>query len=164
MHEFHAQELQDRFHHPSYTHVQLTSVNAAARTLGYTTLPGWPDPSTFNGVQDPFGENGRWLAVFRNGQIVPGTTRSLVAQPITGNTLTLIQDGTPWTQSSTLATLQAGDTIVVTARGGGPPILVWEGDGVTLSNVTIQGSPETAVQFMRRRTRPPIRSVSCPGP
>ena len=107
------------FINPPYTHVQLTSVDPVARTIGYATLPGWPDPASFNGVTAPFGENGRWLAVFRNGAIVPGTTRSLVSPPITANTLTLTQDFTPWTQASTLATLQPGDTIVVTVRGGG---------------------------------------------
>ena len=154
------------FINPPYTHVQLTSVNAAARTIGYATLPGWPDPTTFNGLTSPFGgENDLWLAVFRNGQIVPGTTRSRVARPIANNTLTLIQDGTPWTQAATLATLQPGDTIAVVARGGGPPILIWEGDGITLSHVTIQGSGETAVQFYasKNSTADTVSVVPRPG-
>ena len=153
------------FINPPYTHVQLTAVDPVARTLGYATLPGWPDPSSFNPLNDPFGENGLWLAVFRNGEIVPGTTRSLVSRPIAANTLTLTQDGTPWTQSSTLATLRPGDTIVVAARGGGPPILVWEGDGVTIANVTIQGSAETAIQFYasKNSTADTVQVVPRPG-
>ncbi len=153
---------------PPYTHVQLTSVDPVARTIGYATLPGWPSPTSFNGVMDPFGaagENASWLAVFRNGSIVPGTTRSLVTRPVAANTLTLTQDGTPWTQAGTLATLRAGDTIVVTLRGGGPPILIWEGNGVRLVNVTIQGSAATAVQCMmcRNSTVDNVRVVPRPG-
>ncbi len=153
------------FIHPPYTHVQLTSINPAARTLSYATLPGWPDPSTFNSAVDPFGENGRWAAVFRNGQIVPGTSRMLLTQPIASGTLALVQDNTPWTQAATLATLQPGDTIVVTARGGGGAILVWEGDGVTVSNVTIQGSAETGIQFYscKNSTADHVNVVPRPG-
>ena len=146
-HNFTLKNFKTDFITAPYTHVQLTSVDTAARTISYATLPGWPDPATFNGFTDPFGENGRWLAVFRDGAIVPGTTRTLVSPPIAGNKLTLTQDSTPWTQAPTLATLRPGDTIVVTARGGGPVIGVWEGDGVTVANVTIQGSAETAIQF-----------------
>jgi hypothetical protein len=143
-------------------------VNPAARTIGYATLPGWPDPSTFNNLTDPFGgfgENDRWLAVFRNGSIVPGTSRSLVNKPITANTLALTQDNTPWTQAGTLATLQPGDTIVVTARGGGPAMLVWDANGVNLVNVTIQGSAATAIQCMgcRNTTFDNVRVVPRPG-
>ena len=142
--------FQTDFINPPYTHVRLTSVDVQNRLLAYETLSGWPDPSYFNNPPLPSGGwtiEGIWAAVFRNGAIVPGTTRMLVSRPITGNTLTLVQDGTPWTQSSTLATLQAGDTVVVTARGGGPPILVWEGDGITLSNITVYGSPTWAVNL-----------------
>lgn len=140
--------FQTDFLNPPYTHVQLTSVDTGQRLLKYQTLPGWPDPSSFNNLASPFGGpiEGLWAALFRNGAIIPGTTRTLLTGPITGNTLTLTQDGTPWTQSATLATLQPGDIVVVTARGGGPPVLVWESDSITLSNITIYGSPTWAVE------------------
>jgi hypothetical protein len=133
---------------PPYTHVQLTSIDPANRVLYYQTLPGWPDPSTFNNLQSPFGDSvGLWTAIFRNGAIVPGTTRTLLTGPIRGNALTLTQDGTPWTQGATLSTLRPGDIAVVTARASGPPILVWESDSITVSNINIYGSPTTALQI-----------------
>jgi hypothetical protein len=133
---------------PPYTHVQLTSIDPVNRVLYYQTLPGWPDPSTFNNLRPPFGDPVvLWTAIFRNGAIVPGTTRIVLTSPITGNALTLTQDGMPWTQSATLSTLQPGDTAVVTARGSGPPILVWESDSVTVSNINIYGSPERALDL-----------------
>jgi uncharacterized protein (TIGR03437 family) len=136
------------FINPPYTHVQLTSVDTANRFLQYQTLAGWPDPSSFNGLVSPiFGAIANWAAVFRNGSIVPGTTRMLLMGPIAGNTLALTQDETPWTQSATLSTLRPGDTVVVTARGGGAPFTVAGGDSITLSNITIYGSPTWAVDF-----------------
>jgi hypothetical protein len=136
------------FVNPPYTHVQLTSVDSVNRVLHYQTLSGWPDPSTFNTVVSPFGDAVvLWAAVFRGGAIVPGTTRTVLTSPITGNALVLTQDYTPWTQSTTLATLQPGDTVAVTARGSGSPILVWEGDSVVLSDISVYGSPATAVQL-----------------
>jgi hypothetical protein len=133
---------------PPYTHVQLTSIDSANRVLHYQTLPGWPDPSTFNNLASPFGDQvSLWTALFRSGAIVPGTTRTILTGPIEGNTLTLFQDGAPWTQSATLSTLQPGDTAVVTARASGPPILIWVSDSVTLSNVNVYGSPQWAVEL-----------------
>ncbi len=137
--------------HPPYTHVRLASVDTVKRLLKYELLPGWPDPATFNSLTDPFSGGpieGYWAAIFRNGSIVPGTTRTLLQAPFTGEALP-IQDSAPWAQSATLATLKAGDTVVVTTRGGGPPILVWESNGITLSNITIQGSPTWAIELFQ---------------
>ncbi len=145
---FTLKNFQIDFLSPPYTHVQVTSVDPAQRLLHYQLLPGWPDPSTFNNLTTPSGGaiEGLWAALFRNGAIVAGTTRTLLTRPVAGNVLNLVQDGTPWTQSATLSTLLPGDTVVVAARGGGPPILVWESDAVTLSNIAIYGSPTWAVQ------------------
>lgn len=133
---------------PPYTHAKITSVDTQNRILNYQTLAGWPDPSSFNNVTEPFGGPlSIWGAVFRNGSIVPGTTRMVITGPITGNQIVLTQDGTPWTQSSTLATLQAGDTAVVGLRGSGPPLLVWWSDSVTLSNINLYGVSERAVSL-----------------
>lgn len=136
---------------PPYTHVKLASVDTVNRLLKYELLPGWPDPATFNSLTDPFSGGpieGYWAAIFRSGSIVPGTTRTLLKAPFTNETLT-VQDSSPWAQSATLATLKAGDTVVVTTRGGGSPLLVWESNEITLSNITIQGSPTWAVQLFQ---------------
>ena len=132
---------------PPYTHVQVSSVDAQQRTIAYAILAGWPDPSTFNNVSTPYGTPDVWAVVFRNGQAVPGTSRMPVALPIANSTLTLIQDGAPWTQSATLSTLQPGDVIAVTERGGESPVLAYRGDSITFSYITIYGSSAFAVQM-----------------
>ena len=153
--------------HPPYTHVQLTSVDTVNRLLKYQPLPGWPDPASFNTLTDPFSGGpieGYWAAIFRNGNIVPGTSRTLLAAPFTNNTLT-IQDTFPWAQAPTLATLQAGDTVVVTTRGGGPQILVWECNSITIANVSIYGSAEEAVELFQtsNSTVDSVRVMPRPG-
>ena len=128
---------------PPYTYVQLAAVNPDARTLAYETLPGWPDPGS---LTSPSGVSVvLWAVAFRNGEIVPGTSRMQVAQPVTGDVLTLVQDHTPWTQSATLATLQPGDTIVVTQRGGSPPVIATRGDSITISDASVYGASAIAV-------------------
>jgi hypothetical protein len=139
---------------PPYTHVQLTYVDPLRRSLADAKLPGWADPVTFNGLTTPFATTGPlelWAVVFRDGDIVPATSRMHVAQPIANGVLELVQDDTPWTQSATLSTLNPGDTIVVTVRGGFGPVTVVGGDSVTISDATIQGSSAIAVLFISSR-------------
>jgi hypothetical protein len=136
------------FLEPPYTQVELVSVDPAARTLAYRTLPNWRDPVTFNKPSVP-GEAAAspvlWAVAFRDGDIMPGTSRMQVAQPIVPGRLDLVQDNTPWTQSATLATLAPGDTIAVTERGGQPPILAFGGDSIAISHGTVRGSSVIAV-------------------
>jgi len=148
--------------HPPYTHVRLTSVDAVKRILTYQALPGYADPSTFNPLAGSIVNY--WAGFFRNGAVVPGTSRTLISEAFTNNQIS-IQDAFPWAQSGTLATLQAGDTVVVAARGGGPPLIVWESSGVTLSNITIYGAPTWAVQLYQsdHTTVDGIRVVPRPG-
>ena len=128
-----------------YTHVQLASVDPGQRTLAYTTLPDWADPESFNGETTPTGPPVLWAVVFRNGSIVPGTSRMQVVQPISGGLLHLVQDNTPWTQSATLGTLMPGDTIVVTQRGGESLINASRSDAITFSDFTVHASSAMAV-------------------
>jgi hypothetical protein len=140
--------FQTDYINPPYTHVKLTSVDTTNRLLHFQTLPNWPDPSTFSSLVDPYGGVVQiWAAIFRSGQIVPGTTRSAVSLPISNSTLSLIQDTTPWTQAATLSSLQPGDTLAVTARAGGSPLVVWVSDSITLSNIAVYGSNDWAVDF-----------------
>jgi hypothetical protein len=136
------------FINPPYTHVQLTSVDTVNRILHYQTIAGWPDPMTLYNESNQSVVEAYWAAFFRNGSIIPGTSRTVLQAPFANQTIT-INDPGPWAQSATLATLQAGDTIVVTARGGGPAILVWEGNGITLFNIAIYGAGETPVQLFQ---------------
>lgn len=134
---------------PPYTHVQLTSSDTAGRSLGYATLPGWADPVTFKQWTGPTATVAvdLWAVVFRNGDIVPGTSRMHVMPSIAEGVLQLIQDNAPWTQAATLSTLMPGDTIVVTVRGGFGPVTVVDGDGVTISDAVVAGSNGIAVLF-----------------
>jgi len=139
---------------PPYTHVQLTYVDPVRRSLAYAGLSGWADPVTFNGLSAPSSTTGPlelWAVVFRDGDIVPGTSRMHVAEPIADGVLEFVQDNTPWTQGATLSTLKPGDTIVVTVRGGFGPVTVIGGDAVTISDATIHGSSAIAVLFISSR-------------
>jgi hypothetical protein len=130
---------------PPYTYVKLASVNPAQRTLVYTLSGDWPDPATFNGGTSAYGPLVLWAVAFRNGEILPGTSRMHVAEPIAGNVLQLVQDQTPWTQPTTLSTLQPDDIIVVTQRGGPPPIIASNSDSISISHGTVFGSSGMAV-------------------
>jgi hypothetical protein len=134
-----------------YTHVRLAYVDPVRRSFAYTTLPGWPDPATFNAWTPPDPNTGPlelWAMVFRNGNIVPATSRMHVAQPIASGVLDLVQDNTPWTQSATLGALNSGDTVVVTVRGGFGPVTVVSSDHVTISDATVHGSSAIALLFI----------------
>lgn len=128
-----------------YTHVQLASVDPQNRTLAYAILPDWADPETFNGETTPLGAPVLWAVAFRNGTIVPGTSRMQVAQPISGGILRLMQDNTPWTQAAALSTLAPGDTIVVTQRGGESLINASRSDNIQFSDITVYASSAMAV-------------------
>ena len=120
-----------------FTYVQLAEVDATNRKFTYKVMPGWPDPATFT---TPAGISAvPWVVVFRDGHILPGTSRMRIAQPIVGNVLSLVEAKTPWTQAATLATFRPGDTLVVTQRGGMPTVLVTRGDSITISHATIYG-------------------------
>jgi hypothetical protein len=135
---------------PPYTHVELTAFDPDRRTLVYATLFDWADPIVFSGLAAP-GPNmaplAIWAMAFRNGDIVPGTSRMPVTQPLFEGILALVQDNTPWTQAATLSTLHPGDTIVVFVRGGFATVSVTGGDAVTISDATIHGSSAQAILF-----------------
>jgi hypothetical protein len=133
-----------------YTHVQLTSVDSANRVLHYTPVNGWPDPAVFSAYASANELSPVVAVAFRSGRIVPGTSRMPLQAPVGGGSLPLFQNYAPWTQGATLSTLQAGDTIVVTFRGGAAgPLKVWHGDSVLLSNVTIHGANNWAIEVVQ---------------
>ena len=128
---------------PPYTYVQLESVDSHSRTFTYGTLPGWPDPATLTAPIPVV----LWAVAFRDGEIVPATSRMHVASPIRNNVLSLVQDNTPWTQSATLATLQSGDIIAVTQRGDASSVTISGGDSIKISHATVYGSCAMGVLF-----------------
>jgi hypothetical protein len=130
-----------------YTHVELTSVDATGRRILYKALPVWVDPSTFSGATTPLGNPELWVVVFRNGLMVPGTSRMEVRDPIAGGVLELLPATSPWTQSATLSTLRAGDVVVVTQRVGQAPLKASVGDAITFSSISVFGSGSWAVNL-----------------
>jgi hypothetical protein len=133
-----------------YTHVRLTAVDPVARRLSYAVLPNWPDPAEFDGLAQstaPSNPLSIWALDFRNGNILPGTSRMEVTQPIATGALDLVQSNAPWVQGPTLSTFQPGDTIVVFVRGGQATISVEGGDSITVSDATIFGSSVQGIQF-----------------
>jgi len=133
-----------------YTHVRLTAVDPVARRLSYALLPHWPDPVEFNGIAQstaPTNPLNFWALDFRNGDILPGTSRMEVTQPIATGALDLVQNNAPWVQGPTLSTFQPGDTIVVFVRGGQATISVAGGDSITVSDATIYGSSVQGILF-----------------
>ena len=156
------------FVNPPYTHVQLVSVDTTNRLLHYQTLPGWPDPVTLYNISNRSVVEAFWAAFFRNGSIVPATTRTVLQPPFTSSTIYVPADDPnegPCNNCESLSALTPGDTIVVTARGGGPPILVWECNGITISNVDIYGSAETAIQVFQSSNSvlDTVRNIPRPG-
>lgn len=139
--------FQTDFVEPPYTHVELTSSDAPGRKLLYKTISSWVDPATFSGITTPVGKPELWAIVFRNGAIVPGTSRMQIKDPISSGTLELLPDTAPWTQSATLATLKPGDVVVVTQRVGQQPLKVLGGDAITFSNISVFGSGNWAIMF-----------------
>ena len=135
---------------PPYTHVQLTAVDPLARTLSYALLPHWADPVAFNSLvqsTSPTNPFKFWALIFRNGDILPGTSRMEITQPIANGALNLVQSNAPWVQGPTLSTFQPGDTVVVFVRGGQATISVEGGDSITVSDATIRGSSVQGIQF-----------------
>ena len=88
-----------------------------------------------------------------------------ITMPISGNQIALTQDGTPWTQSATLSTLQAGDTIAIAPFCCGPSINAFTGNAITISNVTVYGAPANAVtlNYATNSTVDGVRIVPKPG-
>jgi hypothetical protein len=140
----------DYLHYP-YTHVRFSSLDATGRRILYDNLAGWEDPLALaTKAVGPSGDTGQfeyWAAFFRNGQIVPGTNRTPIVKPTGGGALNVINDTSAWSQPSVLATLQPGDTIVVTARGGASPLTVVRGDSVVFANISIYASANWAVNM-----------------
>jgi len=150
---------------PPYTHARLSAVDAAARRLSYQLLPGWPDPATFSNATTPSGPAELWAVVMRGGAIVPGTSRMQVARPISAGVLQLTADSLPWLQPATLATFQAGDTLVLTARGGGNQLQAFRGDSIVFSHIDVYGASTWAVNFesTSNSTADHVRVMPRPG-
>lgn len=123
---------------PRFTQVQLTAVDPVKGTLSYTVPQGWADPASF--TTSVLGTPQLFAFFFRNGLQAPATALTFISYPITSPTLTITNNGEPWTQLDVLSTLRPGDTVAVWDRSGLEAISVDSSDSITLSNIEVHGS------------------------
>ena len=120
-----------------FTQLKVVSVDTTARQIQYTPLPNWPDATTFNQTSVAASGGGFYFFIFRNGHPAPDLGRMATAPPFTSTQIPVTNDNTPWTTSAFLARIRPGDTLVLTARGGGDAVQVSGCDGCTLRNIKI---------------------------
>jgi uncharacterized protein (TIGR03437 family) len=123
-----------------FTQVSVTAVDAANRTLTFQVPAGWRAPSELTGDVRMF--------VFRNGAPLAQVGRLDAAKPVAGSVVQ-IANADPWAQSSSLATIQPGDTMVMTDRGGVPAINIVGGQKVSVRNVSVYSSGGSGLVFTR---------------
>ncbi len=124
-----------------FTQATVTSVNAAARTIGIKQMGRYPLPSYLNAVTLPSGfvNDGFFAYIFRNGTELRTTGRMSVAAPVTDSSIQIT--GTdPWATATQLATIQPGDTVVLELRAGIGTIFASNSTGLTIQNVSVYAS------------------------
>lgn len=124
-----------------FTQLTVTSIDANARTIGVKQLGSYPLPSAFNSISLPpnYVVNGFYVFAFRNGSQLRTTGRMQAASPFTDTSIQ-INDTSPWAQSDSIATIQPGDTVVLTYRAGVAAIHAQFSNGLTLQNISIYAS------------------------
>ncbi len=124
-----------------FTQLTVTSVNAATETVSFKQLGNYPLPSAFNSVTVPsnYVNDGFFVFVFRNGQELRTTGRMQVTPPLNDSALQITSTQL-WSQSSNIATIQPGDTLVLTNRAGVGAIQSASSTGFTLQRVSIYAS------------------------
>jgi uncharacterized protein (TIGR03437 family) len=120
-----------------FTQVSITAVDSANRKLTLQIPPGWRAPGEFT--------NDVRMFVFRNGTPLPQVGRLEAAKPITGATIQVTSND-PWAQVSSI---QPGDTLVITDRGGVPAINIVGGQRVAVRGVSIYSSGQAGLAFTR---------------
>jgi uncharacterized protein (TIGR03437 family) len=120
-----------------FTQLSVTGVNAATKTVSFQQSGTYPLPSYFNSVTTPYNNNGTgyYLFAFRNGQQLRTTNRMEVTAPFNDSSIQIANPG-----ASNIATIQAGDTLVLTYRAGFSTIGVSASTGFTIQNVSVYAS------------------------
>ena len=101
-----------------FTQVTVTSVNAAAQTIGFQTIPGYQSPADFNANRAPDGSDAIFMWIFRNGIPIADTGRLSAKRPVTGSVIAISDVNDPWAKPAQLAAIQVGDTLVFSDRSG----------------------------------------------
>jgi uncharacterized protein (TIGR03437 family) len=124
-----------------FTQVSVTSVNAATKTINIKQLGKYPLPSVFNSITAPpnYIVSGYFMFAFRNGKQLRTTGRMQTNIPFSDTALQLT--GTlDWEQSSNVATIQPGDTIVLEYRAGIAGVFLVSCTSSTVQNVSVYAS------------------------
>ncbi len=124
-----------------FTQLTVTGVNTAALTIGVKPLENYATPMSLGAVTLPstYNVDGYYAFVFRGGEELRTTGRMSIAAP-TSNTTLQIAGTNPWAQAANLATIQAGDTLVLEYRAGVGTIFANTSPGFTVHNVSIYAS------------------------
>jgi hypothetical protein len=130
-----------------FTQVRVTAVDTAANRISYSALPGWEAAANFNTVRNPLGHAEPLYAfAFRNGAPLRQTSRMPISRPVDPGFLQAAEDGTSWSSVKQLAAIQPGDLIALTARSGGPTLVMRDGADITIRNVSVYYSGQVGVQ------------------
>ena len=125
-----------------FTQLTVTGVNAATKTVSFKQSGSYPLPPAFNSVTVPatvYNIDGYFLFCFRNGKQLRTTGRMEATAPFSDSSIVISSTG-PGTETADVATIQPGDTLVLTFRAGLSSIDVNTTTGFTLQNVSIYAS------------------------
>ncbi len=148
-----------------FTQVTVTSVNAAAQTLNFTTIPGYQSPTDFNSNRAADSSDAIWLFIFRNGIPIQEVGRLSAARPVIGSTIAISDVADPWAKPAQLAAIQPGDTVVFTDRGGPPAINFVGGQNNSIRNASIYSAGQIGLYFGRTNgaTADHVQVIPKPG-
>lgn len=148
-----------------FTQVTVNSVNSAAQTFTFNSIPGYQQPSDFNTNRAPDNSDAIWMFVFRNGVPIQQVGRLGATRPVTGNTIAISDVKDPWAAPAQLAAIQPGDTVVFTDRGGPPVLNIVNGQNVAVRNASIYASGQIALYFGRTNgaTADHVQVIPKPG-
>jgi uncharacterized protein (TIGR03437 family) len=146
-----------------FTQVQVTSVNAAARTIGFQTISGWPSPTALNAF--PSAGAKYLMFVFRNGQQIRQTAWLPATAPFSGTTLQVAPEILQGGLTANLSAIEPGDTVVVTYRNGGGMLYFARASNSVIRNVSIYSSAQFAfdVQMVSNTVLDQLQVIPRPG-
>jgi uncharacterized protein (TIGR03437 family) len=148
-----------------FTQVTVASVNAAAQSFKYQTIPGYQDPTAFNANRAPDGSDAIFMFVFRNGVPLQTIGRLTAARPVSGGVIAISDVKDPWATSAAFSSMQAGDTVVFSDRSGPPALNIVNGSNVTIEGVSVYAAGQIAVYFGRTNgaTADHVQVIPKPG-
>lgn len=132
-----------------FTQVTVSSVNAAAQSFTYQTIPGYQDPAAFNTNRAPDGSDAIFMFIFRDGVPIQQVGRLSASRPVSGGVIAISDVNDPWATATALASILPGDTVVFSDRSGNPAINIVNGENVTVEDVSIYSSGQIGMYFGR---------------